>query len=265
MEIKVQGASIHVAEKGQGPPLVLLHGNPDSSEMWTPIVERLNPKFRCIAPDLPGFGRSGVPADLDVSLEGMSRFLDELFTSLSISEPINLVAHDFGATFGLAWAIRHQNKVRRIAISNVNFFTDYKWHIWGKIWRMPLLGELSMATMTWPAFRWSLTSSSPRLTDEHVRKTYDNYPPTARKMALRLYRAVEPASFNGWQDELLQMTKKIPLLALWGDKDPFISPSFAERFGARRVVHYHDCGHWAPIEVGDQAVDELVKFFASTD
>jgi len=60
--VPVGGGAIHLAEWGAGRPLLLLHGNPDSSLMWERVAPILAAQFRCLAPDLPGFGHSQVPA-----------------------------------------------------------------------------------------------------------------------------------------------------------------------------------------------------------
>ena len=65
-----------------------------------------------------------------------------------MTAPIDLVVHDFGGLFGLAWAVRHPERVRRLAILNTMFFPDYRWHFWARVWRTPLLGELSLAVST---------------------------------------------------------------------------------------------------------------------
>ena len=59
---RVQGADVHVWRQGEGRPLLMLHGNPDSHRVWLPLIERLPAGIEAIAPDLPGFGASGVPA-----------------------------------------------------------------------------------------------------------------------------------------------------------------------------------------------------------
>jgi pimeloyl-ACP methyl ester carboxylesterase len=262
MNIQVLGAQVHDAEQGSGPPVLFLHGNPDSSIMWEALIAGMKARFRCIAPDLPGFGHSEVPANLDVSLEGMAKWIDEVVRGLKLSEPLNLVAHDFGATFGLAWAIRHSEKVRRIAVSNVNFFSDYKWHTFAKMFRTPLLGEFLQATTTRGGFRMGMKAGGPKLTNEHIDRTFDLYPWRARKMALRLYRAIDPNDFKGWEDDLLKLTARVPTEVFWGNRDPYAPSSLAERFGARQVHHFADCGHWVFIEAADRCIDQLTALFA---
>ena len=102
MQLTIENVQLYLVDQGQGQPTLVLHGNPDSADMWLPVIEELAPICRCLAIDLPGFGRSVAPADFDCSLAHQSAFIEHLLTALGISEPINVVAHDFGAHYGLA-------------------------------------------------------------------------------------------------------------------------------------------------------------------
>ena len=147
---QVGAARINVTEWGEGAPVLLLHGNPDSGMMWDGVARRLGTCFRCFAPDLPGFGHSEVPNDYDPSLVGLVRFVEQFLGAAKIKRPIDVVAHDFGGPFGFAWAVRHADLVRRIVAINTLFFSDYHWHFWARVWRTPVLGEFSMAVMNRP-------------------------------------------------------------------------------------------------------------------
>jgi len=73
-----------------------------------------------------------------------------------------------------------------------------------------------------------------------------------------------PGGFRPWEREFRALTAKKPTLVLWGDKDPFIPARFAERFGAQRVVHFPDVGHWAPVEAAAECAQAIERFFAET-
>src|SRR4051794_16733509 len=114
--LTVENIPISLIDQGSGAPTLLLHGLFDSSDTWRGVVERLHGSFRCLVPDLPGFGRSGAPVDFDCGLPHLSQFIDNLLAAAGIREPINLVGYDIGATYGLAWAVTNPTKVRRLAI-----------------------------------------------------------------------------------------------------------------------------------------------------
>ncbi len=255
---QLNGVPIHFIEEGEGPPLLFLHGNPDSGDLWLPVIERVKQSFRCFAPDLPGFGRSGEIPNFDFSLNSLADLIDSLIELASIGRPLNLVVHDFGGPYGLAWAVKHATDVSGLTIMNTTFFSDYRWHFWAKVWRTPLLGELSMAGMVWPVFRRAILQGSPNLTTEQIRHAFSMITPRMKRTVLRLYRAVDPIVFKGWEDELVSLTSRIPSFVLWGDRDPYISRRFAERFRARKVVHLENCGHWIPLEEPDRLADLIL-------
>lgn len=261
MKVTVQNASIYVDDEGQGTPALFLHGNPDSSILWRGVIGQLNSRFRCIAPDLPGFGYSEVPAGFKCSLGEMADFIDNLLTALNVAGPVNLAVHDFGGPYGLAWAVKHPGKVRSIAILNTVFFSDYKWHRWARTWRTPLLGELSMLSMNWRTFHAAMRKGSPAMSEEHIRETYRRLTPKMKKMVLQLYRATNPENFQGWEEQYLELAKRVPVCVLWGDRDPYISSEYAERFAAKSTRHYPAHGHWLPVEAPQEVSARLLEFF----
>jgi haloalkane dehalogenase len=227
------------------------------------VIESLRGTFRCLALDLPGFGRSAAPPAVDGSLEQEAAWVDSVVTALGISEPINLVGHDFGGHFGLAWAIRHPAKVRRIALSNTSFFSDYKWHSLGRTLRIPIVGEVVMALTNESGLVRGLRGAAPRLTVEQIRQTARLYTPTAKKTALKLYRAADPERFHGWEDKLPALAAQVPVCVIWGDKDPFAPATIADRFHAQEVHHLRDVSHWPPLEAPTEFARILAAFFAA--
>ena len=261
--LTVENIPIHLVDQGNGPPTLLLHGIFDSADTWAGVTERLRGSYRVLAPDLPGFGRSGAPADFDVSLPHLAQFIDNLVTTIGIAEPINLVSYDIGATYGLAWAVTHPAKVRSLTIMNSNFFSDYEWHPWAKLWRIRLLGDLVMASVNEAMFARQLTKTAPHISPEQARAAARLVTPAAKRMALRHYRALDSANFRGWEDRLLELTARVPTLVAWGDKDPFVSPPWAERFGAQEVHHFPEHNHWLPLEAPEELSRLLSAFLGA--
>jgi pimeloyl-ACP methyl ester carboxylesterase len=264
-QVRVGAANIHVTEWGSGRPILLLHGNPDSGMMWDGLASRLGTRFRCVGPDLPGFGHSEVPNGYDRSLEGMARFVEQFLGAADIKLPIDVVAHDFGGPFAFAWAVRHSDAVRRIVAINTLFFSDYRWHFWARVWRTPWLGEFSMAVMNRPMFGHEVRrGSGKRMTEEHIEATWVLMTPRMKKEVLRLYRATNPENFQGWEDDFLALTATKPTLVIWGDKDPYLSSHYAERFNAQKVVHLPETGHWAPVEAPAECADATMQFLSAS-
>src|SRR5258706_1875931 len=244
-EFTIQKAKIVAYESGEGVPVLLLHGSPDTHDMWLPLMGYLNDHVRSIAPDLPGFGQSTLPSDFALTLDNMADFVRDLLAALNINEPVTLVTTDFGCHYGLAFLVKYPQLVRGIAISNTNFFHDYQWHFFAKLYRIPVLGEFLLASGSRSMLRKTLKNAAPALPDSYIDSSYDSGfgSPSVRKTILRMYRARDSKDFIGWEDKLLTLLEQKPALVLLGDRDPFISPAYADRFGKAQVHHFMEYSH----------------------
>ncbi len=233
--------------------------------MWRGVIGRLKDQHRCLAPDLPGFGRSPAPADFTCSLENMARFLDQLIEEATIPTPLNLVVAEFGATYGPSWAVTYPQKVGRIAIvGGSNFSSRYRWHGAARFLRKPLLGEVAMATVTLASQEKMMRHNAPLVSPAYVRESFalSLAKPETRRMMLKLYRSVNPKDFIEREDRLHQLTAHVPTLVLWGDKDPFITPEYAAQFGSAHVEHFPQSGPWLAVESPEVVAQRLATFFA---
>ena len=114
----VNGRRMAYVERGEGSPIVLLHGNPTSSYVWRSVLPELEDLGRCIAPDLIGMGDSEkLPADDERRYTFLRHreFLDSLLDQLGATHDVTLVVHDWGSALGFDWACRHPDRVRAIA------------------------------------------------------------------------------------------------------------------------------------------------------
>lgn len=256
--LRAGSVDTYVAEAGDGPPILLLHGNPDTHTVWSEVVARLAPRFRCITPDLPGFGRSRAPDGFDCSLENQAAFVRNLLNALELDR-VHLVVHDIGGTYGLAFAAQDAPRLNTLTIFNTSFFPDYRWHFWARIWRARLLGELAMAIMNRPLFVRELRRGSRRIPDDYALHAYDQLTPAAKRMILRWYRAMSSGVLTGWDERMLAATAKTPKQTLWGDLDPYIPLRMAERYGGE-VHHQETCGHWAMLEEPERAAALIASF-----
>ncbi len=265
MSLVIQGVNVYLVDYGSGFPTLFLHGAPDSAEMWSGVIEHMKDYYQCFAPDLPGFGRSTAPADFNCSLGNMARFIDELLEGAAIPTPLNLVVLDFGATYGLSWAVEHPEKVAHLAIvGGSNFSSRYHWHGTARILRTPLLGEAVMSTMSLKAYEKMMHQNAPLVDSKYIRENYALSLAKAetQRMMLKLYRSVNPKDFVGREERLHALTAHVPTLVLWGDRDPFAAPTYAEQFGSAQVEHFPQNSHWLPIEAPDVVAQRLTAFFA---
>ncbi len=128
---------------GGDPPVLYLHGVPNTGGLWTPLLARTGG----IAPDLPGFGRSGKRGDGDFAMTGYARWL-EAFLARAGVDRVRLVVHDWGAV-GLLWAMRHPERVERLVLVDaVPFLPGYRWHAVARAWRTPAVGEVAIGLNT---------------------------------------------------------------------------------------------------------------------
>jgi haloalkane dehalogenase len=115
---RVLGSEMAYVEVGEGDPIVLLHGNPTSSYLWRNVLPHLQPRGRCIAPDLIGMGDSDKLPDSgpgSYRFVEHRRYLDALLEALDVRERVTLVIHDWGSALGFDWANRHRERIRGIA------------------------------------------------------------------------------------------------------------------------------------------------------
>jgi haloalkane dehalogenase len=126
---QVDGRRMAYVERGNGSPIVLLHGNPTSSYLWRSVLPKLEELGRCIAPDLIGMGDSDKLAADDERRYTFMRhrqFLDALLDQLGVTRDVTLVIHDWGSVLGFDWAHRHPDRVRAIVYMEA-FVTPLTW------------------------------------------------------------------------------------------------------------------------------------------
>src|SRR3712207_1900127 len=113
----VDGAHVHYVDEGSGPVLLLLHGNPTWSFLYREVIAGLRDRFRCIAPDHPGFGLSRAPTGYDFTPAAHARVLERLVLELDLQD-VTLMAQDWGGPIGFAVATRHPGRFARFVIGN---------------------------------------------------------------------------------------------------------------------------------------------------
>src|SRR5271156_1939963 len=93
---------VRVLESGTGIPIIFLHGNPDNADEWLPVMGLLADGYRCIAPDLPGYGESPEPPkSFGYSVRDQVVFVDAFLKAVNVTEKAVLVVHDIGGVMGV--------------------------------------------------------------------------------------------------------------------------------------------------------------------
>jgi haloalkane dehalogenase len=110
-------ARVHYVDEGDGPPLLMLHGNPTWSFQYREIIAGLRDRYRCVAPDHPGFGLSRAPAGYGFTPAEHANVLERLLLELDLRD-VTLMVQDWGGPIGFAVATRHPDRFRAFVVGN---------------------------------------------------------------------------------------------------------------------------------------------------
>jgi haloalkane dehalogenase len=125
--LDVAGARVHYIDEGSGPVLLMLHGNPTWSFLFRHLVTLLRDRFRCIAPDLPGFGLSVAPPGYGFLPEEHAAVMAAFVDRLELMSLTPLV-QDWGGPIGLHLAGRDPSRIERLIVGNT-----FCWRVNGDI------------------------------------------------------------------------------------------------------------------------------------
>ena len=111
---EIDGVKLHYLAAGHGTPLILLHGYAETSLMWKPVIPLLAKRFTVIAPDLPGIGDSGIPAD-GLDMKSAAIRIHDLAKSLGVQKA-EVVGHDIGLMVAYAYAAQFPAEVTKLVL-----------------------------------------------------------------------------------------------------------------------------------------------------
>lgn len=248
----------YLAAGSEDPPVLYLHGAATSAEDWTDVLDRCGG----VAPDLPGFGRTSKAGNLDYTLDGYADFIERLLDELELPV-VRLVAHEWGAVFGLRFAIRSPDRVERAVLCNpLPLIEGFRWPRLARAWRRPGIGELVMGATnkrllgrtvrrasadphTWPA--------------ERVEQLWQMFDQGTQRAILRLHRSVGESALS--ERRLGEIAA--PTLIVFGERDPWIPRECVERLGRllpdATVEKTPEVGHWPWLERAT-VLDRIVSF-----
>ena len=256
----VGGLTVFYREAGpaHAPTLVLLHGFPSASHQFRELIPLLADRFHLVAPDLPGFGKSDMPArgDFGYTFEHMTEVIDRWTEALGLDR-FALYVFDYGAPVGFRIATRHPERVTAIISQNGNAYEEGLSDAWSPIkayWKDPSpANREAIRVMLEPQTTvWQYTHGVPDVTqvspDGYGLDNYYLARGGADEIQLDLFLdyASNVALYPEFQEYF--RASRPPLLAVWGKNDPFFLPQGAEAF--RRdipdaVVRFFDTGHFA--------------------
>ncbi len=267
--VAVDGTDIFYREAGDRsrPTILLLHGFPTASHMFRDLIPQLAADYHVIAPDLPGFGQSAMPARdaFAYTFDNLATVIDR-FTEIVGLARFAIYVFDYGAPVGLRIAARHPERITAIITQNGNAYLEGVSEAFNPVqayWADPsdanraaLRGFLAPETTL---FQYTHGVSDAALVSPDGRTLDDAY--LARpgndeiQLDLLLDYASNVAAYGDFQAYF--RTQRPPLLAVWGRNDPFFVPAGAEAFRRdlpRADIRFFDTGHFAlethAVEIG---------------
>src|ERR1700723_3348068 len=241
--IEADGVSVFYREAGSpdAPVVLLLHGFPTSSFQFRELMPRLADQYRVIAPDLPGFGFTEVPAKRGYiySFDQLAKTIDAFTVALNLSR-YAIYIFDYGAPTGLRLAMAHPEQVTAIVSQNGNAYEEGLGDAGGpirKYWAFPNAENrevIAKNVLTLEGTRWQYThgvanpdSVAPEsyTLDQALMERPGN---KDIQLDLFLNYASNVALYPTFQEYFRK--SKPPLLAIWGKNDPFFIPAGGEAF-----------------------------------
>jgi len=248
------GQRMHYIDEGQGPVILMLHGNPTWSFMYRNLVRALSPHFRCIVPDHIGCGLSDKPQKYAYTLSKHIENVAALLDGLGINN-FNLIAHDWGGAIGSGIAGRRPEQVGRIMLMNTAAFRSMRIPFRIATCKLPLFGSILVRGFNaFAACAVKMAVERPMAADVKRGYVYPYGNWHDRIATLRfvqdvpLHRAhVSYAELARVEDSLASLVGK-PMLICWGMHDWCFSPPFLAQwqrlFPAARVECFADAGHY---------------------
>lgn len=282
--IDVDGTAIFHREVGSGPPILCLHGFPQTGHAWRAVGDRLANRFRVLMPDVPGFGRSDAPPRPDASagVEILAGYLDSVGAPQAV-----VLGHDWGGAFALRLALDHPGRVRHLVVTNTAFRELSPLHSWYiLLFNLPAAPELAFRFGGDHIIAFFLRNATGRA----GRSVFDGEPmriyqsaykdPERVSSVLAYYRNVTRAAFKKQISTRLgrgvvrsnalhgggPRRITMPTLIVWGLRDPALPPKLLR--GIKRdipqaeVVELPDIGHFVPEEAPDalaEAIERAVR------
>jgi haloalkane dehalogenase len=244
------------------PPVLFVHGYPESSYMWRAAIEAVaDHGWRAIAPDLPGFGDSPLgdgPGTWERHVEALERF----HQALELDRPV-LVTHDWGVMIGLRWACDHPGATRALVISDGGFFADRRWHDFANALRTPGDGENLIGGFTREGLAAVLAQASSGIGEDSIEEYWKGFSSDERRHAqLELYRSGDFEKLEPYEGCVAALG--VPTLVMWGGQDRFASARMARRFhdeidGSELVV-LDEAGHFVWEDEPEATTRALVDF-----
>jgi uncharacterized protein (TIGR00369 family) len=265
--IRTFAGDIAYLRRGQGPPLLLLHGIPTSSYLWRDVIDPLAMTFEVLAPDLLGYGDSDKRLDADLSIAAQARYMVAFMESLGIHQAA-VVGHDIGGGVAQLMAVDEPDRVARLIL--IDSIVDDNWPV-PDIARLkdPAWDQILVDRDLRPGFRRGLeagTTSTGVVTDDLVDEIARPFSDQgSRRAYLRAARALNNRDLVSRRRHIQEI--QTPTLILWGANDAFLEPRWADTLKAKladsTVEVIEPGGHFLPLDRPEAVVAAITRFLTS--
>ena len=274
-----RGGGIRMAfvDEGDGPPVVMVHGNPTWSFFWRRLIAALAGDHRCIVPDHVGCGRSDAPRDDAYRYTLASRIddLERLVEHLRLDD-VTLAVHDWGGLIGLGWAVRHPGRVRRLVILNTAAFhlpegKKVPWQL--KLVRDTALGALLVRganAFAVGATRLAVVRPLPPSVRRAYCAPYDSW--TTRLATLRFVQDIPLDPGDPAYPVVSEVAAGLgcfashPIAVCWGERDFVFDTDYLAEFERiwphAEVYRFTDAGHYLLEDAGEEVAERVAAFLA---
>jgi len=221
------GAVLHYVDEGRGtPPVLMVHGNPTWSFLYRGVVSRLRESFRCIVPDLPGYGYSLPPPGYGFSPQEHAAWLRTLLRELGVEQFI-LVAQDWGGPIGLSLAVEHPEQVKGLVLANTWCWPPF-WdaRLFSLFMGGPMGRWLNIRHNVFPRFILPLGMSRKRRGSSLQAYVRPFLSPEARQGVPVLAEHLRRSSdWLARLEQRLPRLRGLPIHLVWGVRDPIFGRS----------------------------------------
>ena len=247
--VSVGDVSLNVVEKGEGEPLLLVHGFPLDHSMWSPQLDTLAQRFRVIAPDLRGFGGSDV-TDGTVTMEQFADDMAKLLEQLNVTQGVTFCGLSMGGYVAWQFAVRYANRLKRLILCDTRAIADSKEAAEGReksAQKVLAEGAKIVADAMLPKLFYQ-PDGSPDSEPIYIRQVRDVMLKTnPRGIAAALRGMAKRPDMTSRLSEI-----QVPTLVICGEHDAISPPAemrkIAEGLPQAEYVEIAGAGHMAPLE-----------------
>ena len=264
--IDVNGIRLHVVIEGSGPDVILLHGFPDSLQVWRNQIPALvQAGYRVIGPDLRGCGETDAPVEkTNYVIKTLIKDITGMMDHLGIKNA-RFIGHDWGSILGWFVAIEHPERVERYVAMSVGHPTAYK------------KGGIEQKLRSWYAFAFQFPYITEVMTKSFnwllMRVYTKNHPEVSYWIKDKARHGRLTAGLNWYRANILRMLfgstehAKVPVLGIWSSGDYSLTERQMKQSALYvdapwRYERIENSSHWIQLDAPERLNPLLIEYLA---